>query len=100
MTSTVVLGDHNYHMKQADPKSSIREEIREMRKSFSKEIDTKTTAMVNSLGDISEFYYKLAEDKEKYAGTFDKFVKNKFVDINAVNRDPILSGMQKCFQDH
>lgn len=100
MTSTVVMGDHNYHLKQKDPKASIREEIREMRKSFSKEIDQKTTQMVNSLGDISEFYYKLSENKEKYVGKFDSFVKNKFVDINAVNRDPILSGMQKCFQEH
>lgn len=94
-----VFTDHNYHLKQKDPKASVREEIRSIYKSVSGEIEKKTENLVNSLGDVKDFYYKIRDNKAYYSKNIDRFTNNITIDTDAINRDPVLSGMQKCFMD-
>lgn len=98
--SGMVATDHSYHLKQKDPLASAREEIKNIYKSALPMITKKTEQMVNSMdSDLREQMYRLREHKEAYTKNFDKYCNTVAIDKFAVDRDPILSKLQKIFEN-
>lgn len=96
--SNLILSDHTYHAKQKDPIKSAREEIRAIYQSCASTIEQKTEAMVNSMTDVKELYFKLRDHKDKYTANFNKYSDGVTFDTYAIDRDPLLSKFQKTFQ--
>lgn len=96
--SNMIFTENHYHQKQKDPAASIREELREIRKSCDKIIDKKNDDMINQMTDTREFYYKLRENAHDYAKKYDKFTNGVTIDRYAIDRDPVLSKIQKHFE--
>jgi hypothetical protein len=98
LQNKLLVSDSNYHAKQKNPEKSKIEEIRSIYQSCSAEIEEKAEDMVNKMTDTKEIYYQLREHKQKYEADFNKFSDGVSINKYAIDRDPILSKLQKTFE--